>query len=423
MLNLVYAAKDGSIIDEPSYYTVATTAEFDFVPPENDYIDIPNTSKIFYIPDSIPLGYNKKRMHIENIKKGNSLSAFLPPGYLRLYLPAYKRKEGSKYLPFYAYCHIAAKGDKLVVPAIKIDDDSKWNPANYDFTPNFVNVVKPVLKKFENNKIVNQLSKCALEYGCTAAKNFFLGQYEAPIPTSNRCNCSCLGCISFSDRHLVVPHNRLTFTPTAKEIVEVALYHGDNEKDTLVSFGQGCEGDPIMVVDVICKAVKEIKAKNKNITINFNSNCSKPEKIKQLIDAGIDSIRVTLFSADNYLYNVYHKPADYSFEDVLKSLDIMSNSDVFLSLNLLVFPGITDRLEEIKALEKLLDNYRIDLIQWRNLNIDKYLLFDNIKLKKDEILGLKNLLKRLKRKYKHLQHGYFNRPKSQFYKELYKLSL
>ena len=48
-----------------------------------------------------------------------------------------------------------------------------------------------------DNRLARHLEHCALTYGCPAGKNFFLGRYEAPLPTSRACNARCLGCISF----------------------------------------------------------------------------------------------------------------------------------------------------------------------------------------------------------------------------------
>jgi pyruvate-formate lyase-activating enzyme len=422
MLKLLISDSSGNIYEHGEYQSVARSGEFIFIPPESDFINLPNESRLLYIPDSVPMGFNDKNYQIVRSADSLCVSAFLPPGYLRLYIPAYERK-GKTVLPFYAYSHIAAKEGEFVVAAIKVDDDSIWNPANYDFSTNFLNVVKPIVEKYGNNKIISQLSKCALEYNCTAAKNFFMGQYEAPIPTAVTCNCSCLGCISHNAKGLITPQKRLNYTVSVNDIVEVALIHNDRAQTPIISFGQGCEGDPIMVVDTIAKAVKIIKNKCPGLTINFNSNCSIPQNISKLIESGIDSIRLTIFSFNENLYNEYHRPSSYAFSDVLKSLRIMSDSDIFTSINLLVFPGITDRSEEVKALQEALNSYRINMIQWRNLNIDPFLLLENVKLKPDELLGIKNLLKIIKKSHKDLYFGYFNRPKSLFKKEIFPLKI
>jgi pyruvate-formate lyase-activating enzyme len=422
MLNLVYTDNSGNIFKDEAHCAAARSGDFTFLPADFEFIDVPGESKLFFIPDSKPLCFDKRDFSVKHFDKGLALSVFLPPGYLRLYLPAYIRNT-QKRLPFYAYANVAIKGNVLKTSAIKIDDDTNWNPSHFDFTEEFVNITTPVASRFKNNRIVKQLCKCALQYHCTAAKNFFYGINEAPVPTSPHCNSKCLGCISLNSESLTAPHERLVFEPEVEEIVELSLFHADRASNALVSFGQGCEGDPIMVADIIAKAVKKIKMLRPELTVNFNSNCSKPDKLKKILDAGIDSVRVTIFSAEEELYNKYHRPAGYVFEDVLKSIELANSYNIFVSLNLLVFPGITDRRSQVEALEKLLATYRINLIQMRNLNIDPEYLLENIKLESDEILGLKNMLKRLKKNYKHLMFGYFNRPKSLFDKEIFHLNL
>ena len=49
-----------------------------------------------------------------------------------------------------------------------------------------------------------------------------------------------------------------------EEIAEVALRHGERAKDPLISFGQGCEGDPCLAADNIAKAVKIIAGVQKS---------------------------------------------------------------------------------------------------------------------------------------------------------------
>lgn len=418
MLKLLLSDNNGNIYEQPQYLSVARSGEYLFVPNISDFIMLPEESKLFFIPESLPLGYGNGKFKITQVNDGLCVAAFLPPGYLRLYLPAYERSK-KRYLPFYGYSHVASYNKEFMVAALKVDDDSTWNPANYDFTTNFLAMVTPVVEKYGNNRIIKQLSKCALEYNCTAAKNFFMGQYEAPIPTATTCNSSCLGCISHNKKGLTTPQKRLNYTVSVDDIVEVALLHNDRAEDSIISFGQGCEGDPIMEADTIVKAIKIIKKKCPGLTINFNSNCSIPENVEKLIEAGLDSIRLTIFSFNEILYNQYHKPTNYKFEDVLKSLSLISSSNIFSSINLLVFPGVTDRQNEVRSLQNALDTYRIDMIQWRNLNIDPFLLLENIQLESDEVLGLKNLLKLIKKTHKNLFYGYFNRPKKLFKKDIF----
>ncbi|UCG35229.1 MAG: radical SAM protein, partial [Candidatus Omnitrophota bacterium] len=86
----------------------------------------------------------------------------------------------------------------------------------------------------------------------------------------------------------------------------------------------------------------------------------------------------------------------------------------FVSLNLLVFPGITDTTQELKVLTKLIKDTAIDMIQWRNLNIDPTYYLDHLPHKKQNPLGIKQFIKIISRRFPKLKMGYFNLPKEEF---------
>ena len=107
--------------------------------------------------------------------------------------------------------------------------------------------VRETKVRMPGNRLRNHLENCALTYGCPAGKNFFLGRYEAPLPTAKQCNAHCMGCLSLQ-KDSDIPHSqdRIAFTPSPREIAEVALAHIRRVPKSVVSFGQGCEGDPLL---------------------------------------------------------------------------------------------------------------------------------------------------------------------------------
>ena len=141
------------------------------------------------------MGFDPEKSSFETLNDGHAVSVFLPPSYLRLFLPSYKRINND-IMPLFAYTAVGWLNGKFVVPAVKVDDDSRWKPDLYDFTDNFRVKVDYFLKRFPKNRLYKQLSHCALEYHCTAAKNVFYPRWECPVPTSPACNSRCIGCIS-----------------------------------------------------------------------------------------------------------------------------------------------------------------------------------------------------------------------------------
>ncbi|WP_022850307.1 radical SAM protein [Limisalsivibrio acetivorans] len=415
--NLLFADRQGNIYDHPTLKMTVRSENFNFVPYETELIELPEHSKLFFVPETHPIAYNEETSNMETFTGGSAVSAFLAPGYLRLFLPAME-KQNETLLPLFAYTAVGWLNGKFVVPAIKIDDDSRWNPGLYDFTDNFAPKVHAVLEKYPKNRLYKQLAKCALEYHCTAAKNVFEGRWECPLPVAPSCNSRCIGCISQQPAECCpAPQSRLDFVPSAREIIEIALNHHETAGNAVVSFGQGCEGDPITEAETAAKAIRVIKKKAPGLTVNFNSNCSNPEKMKMILDAGADSIRVSMNSAVHSTYESYYNPVNYEFDDVLKSIELANRYNAYVSLNLLTIPGVNDREGEINTLMDFLDAYSIDLIQMRNLNIDPDFLFSKLKFKTEEILGLKNMLKLIKRKYKNIKFGYFNRTREDFHKD------
>lgn len=198
------------------------------------------------------------------------------------------------------------------------------------------------MKEFPKNRLMQHLmNNCVLRYGCPAAKNLVLGRYEAPLPTSRACNARCIGCISQQEADSSIcqaPQDRMNFTPTAQEIVEVMLYHQQNEKQPIYSFGQGCEGEPLTQAPLLVEAVKLFREKGGIGTVNLNSNASMPRWIKELALAGLNSLRVSMNSARGTVYDKYYRPTNYSFGDVRESIQTAKEHGLFVSLNLLFFP-------------------------------------------------------------------------------------
>ncbi|GAB7140245.1 radical SAM protein [Deferribacterales bacterium RsTz2092] len=414
--SLVYANSKGEIFDHPELNMSVHSAGYDMLPYENELIELPKMSRLYYMPHTQAMGFDANKSQYVALPDSYAVSVFLPPAYLRTYLPSYKRTK-PEIMPLYAYTAVGWNNGHFVVPAIKVDDDSHWNPALYDYTDKFKQQVDVYLKRYPKNRLYKQLAHCALNYHCTAAKNVFYPRWECPLPASPACNARCVGCISLQESECCPsPQTRMSFAPTPEEIAEVACNHARDAEKPIISFGQGCEGDPVMVADNIAIAVKLIRKEFPELTINFNSNCSLPDKVAKVIDAGVDSIRVSLNSVVESTYNAYYRPTTYKFADVCKSISIANEARCYVALNLLTMPGVNDRRSEVEALVKFLSKYNVGLIQTRNLNIDIALLEDALKLPVDEVLGIKNMLKAIKLEHKNIKFGYFNRTKDNFYR-------
>jgi pyruvate-formate lyase-activating enzyme len=341
------------------------------------------------------------------------VAAFIPPAHTGLYMAAYETSPEAPTLPLFCYTASGWYNNEFYVPAVRIEQDIRQECAG--FNQDAVNEgVKTLMDAYPHNRLVKHLAEnCALTYHCPAARNYFMGRWECPIPSSPACNANCVGCISFqpSDEEIVSTQDRLTFKPTAEEIVEFTVPHLESAPFPIVSFGQGCEGEPLLMWETIRKAIIEIRKHTPKGSININTNGSKPAAVDALCQAGLNSIRVSTNSAQKHIYEAYYRPNNYQFEDIVESLKVMRRHGGWSSINYFVFPGVTDSEAEYEALRKLIRETGLSMIQWRNFNIDPDWYLGKINLyEAGDVLGVKQVQELIREEFPDLKFGYFNPP-------------
>lgn len=198
--------------------------------------------------------------------------------------------------------------------------------------------------------------------------------------------------------------------PTVEEVVQIGLAHLQVAPQGIISFGQGCEGEPSLSAHVIAQAIGEIRRQTTRGTINMNTNAGYTKGIKQVVDAGINSLRVSLISARPSTYEAYYQPDNYQLEDVRASIVYAKEQGVYVSLNLLTLPGLTDRPEEAQAIIDLIKQTGIDMIQFRNLNIDTDWFLARIPAPDQEEWGIGELLAEIRKQLPRVEIGNFSRP-------------
>lgn len=383
----------------------------------DELIPLPPQCKFFYIPETLPVGYDPSAGYwvVFNRKRGknNALSchavaAFVPPGYVRFYLPAadYSRKKWI--FPLWAYSAVRFAKGRYFVPATLIETNTRWNPDNFD-DQELILPLEQYVEEAKENRLIRHLSSCATDNHCFAAKNFFLKRWEAPLPVSRRCNAPCLGCLSSQPKgSCVASHEHIAFRPRVDEIVEVAVRHFKEAEDPIVSFGHGCEGEPLTESHLIVASIREIRKKTAKGIINLNTNGSYPDRVDAICKAGLDSIRISISSARATLYQRYYRPTDYVFKDVLTSLRIARSHGVFTMINHLIFPGISDQPSEIEALRKVIETSVVVFIHIKNLNIDPQLYIAKVQVEGEEEIGTQKMIRILQKEFPQVRLGYFN---------------
>ncbi len=203
--------------------------------------------------------------------------------------------------------------------------------------------------------------------------------------------------------------DRLTFRPTPEEIVEFAVPHLETAPFPIISFGQGCEGEPLLMWETIRDSIIEIRKHTQKGSININTNGSKPNAVKALCEAGLNSMRLSTNSARESIYTPYYRPNNYVFADILESLKIVRGYGGWTSINYFVFPGMTDSIEEYEALRRLIKETDLCMIQWRNFNIDPDWYLAKIGVKDTgECMGVKQFMELIHEEFPKVKFGYFN---------------
>jgi pyruvate-formate lyase-activating enzyme len=408
-IKLVYTDATEALHEEPELIATGLNGQQIEVA-DGDWIDLPVGAELVSLPGRLPLGYNETAAEIEAVEDAVAVAALLPMGFTRCLLPGYEVADARE-LPLFGYTAVGSAGGRLKAAALKTDAELKWNPVYYN-TADLPRLVAQKEAVFPTNRILRQLAHCAREYHCLTAQNIFYQRWEAGIPVSPYCNADCLGCISKQPAECCpAPQSRIDFVPTVAEVAELATAHLETAAAGIVSFGQGCEGEPSLQYPLIAAAIRKVRSQTDRGTINVNSNAGYCEAIRQLAAAGLDSIRVSLFSARPQMYHWYHRPRGYRFEDVVESIRLAADQGLMVAVNLLFYPGFTNQEPETAAFYNLLAHTGIKQVQLRNLNLDPEKMTSC--LTEDELGTVAEWLAALKAAFPKLQIGNYSIPKHQ----------
>ncbi len=406
---LVCADEKGQIFEEPELLMLSRQGNGLVLPGPDDLIPLPPSSDLFLLPGRKAVGLDPATGKIQLVD-ALAVAGFASPGHTLSGTAAYMTEPDAPVLPLYAYGAVGFLDDRFWITARLVDQDQRQvfsHIPQSDITRN----AHELLKKYPENRLIRHLAGCALNSCCPAARNLVLGRFEAPLPTSRSCNARCVGCISFQpdDSGIKATQKRISFTPESEELIQVMKIHCARAKKPVLSFGQGCEGEPLTQAELICEAISRVRNSIPQATININTNASLPESVSKLARSGLNSVRVSLNSTDPDLYHSYYRPVNYSFDQVKGFIQEARDHKLFVSLNLLYFPGITDTESQIGSITDFIQDLKIDFIQMRNLNLDPDIY---LALVRDKDLGpqtgLGNFMKRIKKECPWTGFGYFN---------------
>jgi pyruvate-formate lyase-activating enzyme len=389
MVGLAYSDAQGRVYFDETKSPLADGGIVREVQPD-ELIPLPPGAIVSMLPGRAP-----KLAAGRAVPKRTALGVLLPAGYTRTLLPAFTRAEGAPQLPLFGYTFACVVDDELAVAAMRTDEGEDWQPRR--FKPGELEgIVAKRIAIDPRNRTLAQLSVCAREYGCFTAQNVFLERGEAAIPVAPKCNAACIGCISELDADSAIPspQTRIAYEPDVADLARIGVHHLERVADGIVSFGQGCEGEPLLRSTQIAAAIEQIRAQRANGTLNLNTNGSLPKALRRLIDAGLQAVRVSLNSFRPNVYAAYYRPTGYTLENVLESVALAVDAGLRVSLNVLTHPGVTDERAEIEAMETFLRAHPVALVQTRTLNIDPDVYFACVG-RPAEPLGMREALRRI----------------------------
>lgn len=392
-MNLVYADGNGKVYDHPELHGLGRSADLIVELMDDELIPLPEGATLVGLPYTRPIGLDPDSGEMTALPGDvQAVGALLPQGYTRLSIPSYVKTDKQQKLPLFGYSAVVWKDGGFYVAARRSDDPERWNPLNCDRKELGIQV-DSLLAKYPDNRLYKHLSNCALGYECLTASNTFLQRWEGAVPVSFSCNAGCFGCISEQpdDSGFPAPQTRMNFKPTVEEVTQIMLEHL-RTPDSIISFGQGCEGEPSTQAKIIVEAMRNVRAQTDMGYININTNAGLTDHIRAIVDAGLDLMRVSTISALDDHYNAYYKPRGYTLKNVEKSIRYASDKGVYTSINYLIFPGVTDREEEMEAMIDFAKRTGLRLIQMRNLNIDPESYLELIPKAQGEIYGMKQMI-------------------------------
>ncbi|WP_028584627.1 radical SAM protein [Desulfogranum mediterraneum] len=415
---LLFANAKGEIQEYEGLQMAGSSAGQFYRPALEDLIPLPEGSELFTLPGRLPVGIEEESGEpalLESDPYGGSgqvqaVAAFMSPAYTSLATAAYHTQdEQSPLLPLFAYTAVGWAQGRFWVSGFRSDQDQRQDAANFD-QETITRKTRSKLQQSGHNRLIQHLGKCCLTYCCPAARNYFLQRWEAPLPSSPVCNASCAGCISLQPSGCCAStQDRIAFVPTPEELAEIGAGHLQIAPKAIVSFGQGCEGEPLLQADTLEKSIRLIRSQTSRGTINLNTNGSLPEAVERLALAGLDSIRISLNSARLKEHSRYYQPRGFSLEDVKESIRVMKRYQRHVSLNYFIFPGVTDDPDEYQALSELICDCGPDFIQLRNLNMDPEAYLRVLQHQASApAMGIRNWLSRLKGEHPQVGLGYFN---------------
>jgi pyruvate-formate lyase-activating enzyme len=346
VFSAVHSDRSGRLVVAADY--AAAMSDGSSIRPLAQAVPLPAGTEVVHLPGRIGIGLDRTGRARELGQGRFGVAAILPMGYLRMSLPAYIDDLGTPPLRPRAYGAVGAdKNGQLVVSAIALDPTAGTADGRTD--PELAARITATQREQPSSRVLRQLARCAKDYRCRAAANAFLGRQDCALPVAAPRNENPPEVLVLHDDADASPTEPAAFRPSPEELADAASRHLEGG-GAVVAFGRACEGEPLLAVRVIERAIVAIRARTRLGTIHLETNGSSPVALRRLCDAGLDSVAVRMVSARAETYEAIHRPDGFRFADVRASLGHAIAGKISVALRVLTLPGLTDRSRELEAL-------------------------------------------------------------------------
>ena len=327
---MLFADDQGRIYDHPDYLMVGRSAGPDR-PPNRIGPDRTARDEPVVLPAQMPprragprIPDGRLRSQGRNWGEGRPNAGpwprFSNRGYVRTLLPAAEgRREGLRAAPVGVFGGGGFLDGKYVAGAFRVEDNPHWDPRNFDDRKMMPKTGRVAWRATGTIRSFSIWPTAATHNHCFAAKNLFLERWGSAFAGQQNMQRP-LPRVPFRSAQRVLPGPRMRgsiFARPRRQIVDVAAPHLENAPDSIVSFGQGCEGEPLTEAPLIEEAIVEIRNRTKKGTVNLNTNGSLPPGGgKTRGRGGWIPIRVSLNSARPEIYRAYVRPNGFDITDI-----------------------------------------------------------------------------------------------------------
>ena len=364
MLAAVHTDRAGRIVIATDYGAAAQVGARAAILEQG--IPLPADARVVPLPDHDAVGIDRQGRPRSLGAHRWAAAAILAPGHLRTRVPASVGRDDLPALEPLGYAAVAAAADgTLVVAAVPTGE----GPVPAAPTEAALAVaITAGLRAHPSSGVLRHLARCARDGGAGTAP-VFLGQGDAALPVGD---------------------DRITAT----DLADIAIAHL-GAGGSGVTFGLAGESDPLARPRVVADAASRIRAALPFARIGIRTNAATPAAIARVAGSGVVTLTVALSSARAETYERLHPARDIRWPDVRGGIRQAIASGLAVTIELLVLPGLTDRVEEVDALVALLRELPTgSVLRLRDLAADPYrLLRAN---PGSEPLGVETLLARLR---------------------------